>query len=209
MLSRLQRSVAALDAPQRLAGAAAIALMVTLVFPWYQKSVVVAGRLTSQNQNAFQVFSFVEAAVLLVALGVLVLLFMRGERRGFHLPGGDGTVVLAAGAWAAFLLVWRVFDRPHITGANGNVGITWGFLFAFLAAAGLTAAGLRLRQAHVPEPPNPAADEPDWNLPVRRRPVSEERRERPRTATAPTPTPTRAPVQPVDPPEFLPPDEHR
>jgi hypothetical protein len=37
----------------------------------------------SRNLNAFQVFSFVEAAVLLVAAAVLFLLFERAEGRDF------------------------------------------------------------------------------------------------------------------------------
>jgi hypothetical protein len=160
VLTRLQPAVRALDAQQRLAGIAALALMITLFLPWYQKSVAVRNAgLDSQNLSAFGVFSFVEAAVLLVALGVLALLFARGERRGFHLPGGDGTVILAAGAWAAVLLLWRVFDRPDVTGVGATVGIQWGFFFAFLAAAGVAVAGLRMRQAGRPEPPNPAATE--------------------------------------------------
>ena len=64
--------------------------------------------------RAFGAFSFVEAAVLLVAVGVLVLLFARAEGRAFHLPGGDGAVVMAAGVWVALLLVWRLFDRPDV-----------------------------------------------------------------------------------------------
>jgi hypothetical protein len=161
MLTRLQRALRALDAEQRLAGLAALVLTVTLFLPWYQKSVAVRNAgLDSQNLTAFGVFSFVEAAVLLVALGVLALLFARGERRAFHLPGGDGTVILAAGGWAAVLLLWRVFDRPDVTGVGATVGIQWGFFFAFLAAAGLAVAGLRMRQAHVPEPHNPMADDP-------------------------------------------------
>jgi hypothetical protein len=161
VLSRLRHALAALDAHQRLAGIAAIALTVTLFLPWYQKSVAVRNAgLDSQNLSAFGVFSFIEAAVMLVALGVLALLFARGERRGFHLPGGDGTVILAAGAWAALLLLWRVFDRPDVTGVGATVGIQWGFFFAFLAAAALAVAGLRMRQAGTPEPPNPAAEQP-------------------------------------------------
>jgi hypothetical protein len=161
MLTRLQRALRALDAEQRLAGLAALVLTVTLFLPWYQKSVAVRNAgLDSQNLTAFGVFSFVEAAVLLVALGVLALLFARGERRAFHLPGGDGTVILAAGGWAAVLLLWRVFDRPDVTGVGATVGIQWGLFFAFLAAAGLAVAGLRMRQAHVPEPHNPMADDP-------------------------------------------------
>jgi hypothetical protein len=111
------------------------------------------------TRTAFGALSFVEAAIFLVAAGVFALLFARGERRGFHLPGGDGTVILAAGCWAALLLLWRVFDRPDIE-RSVSVGITWGFFFAFLAAATLAAAGWRIRSAGRPEPPNPAAAEP-------------------------------------------------
>jgi hypothetical protein len=161
MARRLQAAIRALDPDQRLAGIAAVALLVTLFLPWYQKSVAVGNSgLDSQNLTAFGVFSFVEAAVMLVALAVFVLLFARAERRAFHLPGGDGTVILAAGAWAAVLLLWRVFDRPDVEGVGATVGITWGFFFAFVAAAALAGAGWRIRQAGRPEPPNPAADAP-------------------------------------------------
>ena len=62
--------------------------------------------------STFGPFSFVEAAELLTALGVLALLRQRAQGKAFHLPFGDGTVVLAAGAWAGLLIVIRLFDRP-------------------------------------------------------------------------------------------------
>jgi hypothetical protein len=62
--------------------------------------------------STFGPFSFVEAAEVLVGLGVLALVGARGEGRRFHLPFGDGTVVLAAGIWAALLIVVRLFERP-------------------------------------------------------------------------------------------------
>ena len=150
-----------------------------MFLPWYQKSLAVDEDLKSQNLNAFGVFSFVEAAVFLVALGVFVLLFARGERRGFHLPGGDGTVIFAAGLWAALLLLWRVFDRPDVEGRGATVGITWGFFFAFLAAAALAAAGWKIRAAGRPEPPNPI-DRDDGP------PTAVTRRVPPRRRVAPT-----------------------
>jgi hypothetical protein len=156
--ARVQQAVRALDPDQRLAGIAAAALLFTLFLPWYEATIVGprGAASTSPTFSAFGVFTFVEAAILLVALGVFALLFARGEEKGFHLPGGDGTVILAAGGWSALLLLWRVFDRPDIERAV-SVGITWGFFFAFLAAAALAGAGWRIRQAHRPEPPNPAA----------------------------------------------------
>ena len=51
--------------------------------------------------SAFQAFSFVEAAVLLVSAGVLTMLFARAEGRAFQLPGGDGAIVMVAGGWTA------------------------------------------------------------------------------------------------------------
>lgn len=160
MAMRLQRALRNLSSEQRLAGLAAVALMITLFLPWYQVSVARQSAFVDSNRSAFGVFSFVEAAVLLVAAGVLALLFARGERKGFHLPGGDGTVIFAAGIWAAVLLLWRVFDRPDVEGRGVTVGIQWGFFFAFLAAAALAIAGWRMRQAGTPEPPNPAAEPP-------------------------------------------------
>ena len=62
--------------------------------------------------STFGPFSFVEAAEVLVALGVLALLRQRAEGKRFHLPFGDGTVVLAAGCWAALLILVRLLDRP-------------------------------------------------------------------------------------------------
>jgi hypothetical protein len=149
----------ALNRDRRLAALAAVALFATMFLPWYQQNAVVStaktAPLVSRNLDAFAVFSFVEAAVLLVAVAVLFLLFERAEGRDFQLPGGDGTVVLAAGLWSALLLVLRLFDKPGVTqhGVAANVGVQWGIFFA-LAAAGLLAyAGSRMRTGQRPEPP--------------------------------------------------------
>ena len=79
-------------------------------------------------------FSFVEAAIVLVALAVLLLLKKRADGAAFHLPFGDGTAVAAAGAWSAVLILIRVFDRPL-----GQA------LLALACAAILVGAGLRER----------------------------------------------------------------
>jgi hypothetical protein len=62
--------------------------------------------------STFGPFSFVEAAELLLAAGVLALLRARALGKSFHLPFGDGTVVLVAGIWAALLITTRLFSRP-------------------------------------------------------------------------------------------------
>ncbi len=201
-MRRIGGVLGALDPDQRLAGLAALGLLATMVLPWYEKNVVVRGTFVSDSVSAFGTFSFVEAAVFLVAAGVLALLFARGERRGFHLPGGDGTVVVGAGLWAALLLFWRVFDRPDAEGAGATVGIQWGFFVAFVAAGALAAAGLRMRAAARPEPPNPAAqdDETGWTVAA---PVERRRREGRRPVERVDFGDAR-PVPPDDPPELRP-----
>lgn len=161
-LARVRRAWEALRADERLAAVAAAGLFVSMFLPWYQKQFFIFR--TGSNQQpesasdsltAFGAFSFVEAAVLLVAAGVLLLLFARAERRPFHLPGGDGTVIFAAGGWAALLLFYRLFDKPSVATAAktaATVGVQWGFVVAFGAAGVLTYAGWRIRSANRPEP---------------------------------------------------------
>lgn len=148
-----------LEPEQRLAGVSALALFATMFLPWYQQNAVITAShtqpLVSRNLNAFAVFSFVEAAVLLVAIAVLALLVARAQRRDFHLPGSDGTIVMLAGLWTAALLIYRLFDKPGIGGRGvaANVGIQWGIFFALAAAGALAWAGTRMRAHHRPEPP--------------------------------------------------------
>lgn len=157
-LVRVARAWRALDVEQRRAAVAAIALLLTMFLPWYEKNVVVGRDLASDSVSAFGDVSFIEAAIFLVTLGVLLLLFHRAEQRAFHLPGGDGTVIFGAGAWAAFLLFWRVFDRPDVGGAGATVGIQWGFFLAFVAAGALAFIGFRLRTSHQIAEPTRAQD---------------------------------------------------
>ena len=101
-----------LDFEQRVAGVGALLLIVSTFGP----------------------FSFVEGAIVLVALAVLLLLKKRADGRSFHLPFGDGAVIMAAGAWSGLLIVIRLFDRP--LGQN---------LLALVCASILVLAGLRMR----------------------------------------------------------------
>lgn len=126
--------------------------------------------------STFGPFSFVEAAEILAAGGVLLLLKQRADGREFHLPFGDGTAVFAAGIWCGLLIATRIFDRPP--------GMT---VLALVCALLLAAAGLRERAKRAPD------DLPEGL--VRRTP---ERRPEPSVAAvaadpAPQPAPSSAP----------------
>lgn len=202
MLTRLIKAWRRLEGERRLAAVAALALFVTLFLPWYQQTGIESDKAgvlhpLSVGVSGFGAFSFVEAAVLLVALGVLTLLFQRAEGRAFHLPGGDGWVISAAGAWTCLLVIWRIFDTSsaHITGrVSSTTGVEWGIFAALAVAGALTYSGSRIRLARIPEPPLPD-DDVDFQLPPRGgrtpRPGQEQRatrRPEPRGARARTAT---------------------
>jgi hypothetical protein len=86
----LRQTWARLDFEQRVAGLAAVLLIVSTLGP----------------------FSFVEGAIVLIGASILLLLRRRAEGREFHMPFGDGAVIAAAGTWAGLLIVLRLFSRP-------------------------------------------------------------------------------------------------
>jgi hypothetical protein len=127
-------------------------------------------------------FSFVEAGVLLLAAGVLALLFARAEGMRFHLPFGDGTVIAAAGIWAGALIVAGLLDRS--VGQN---------VFAIAGAAIIFLAGARERAKRPPD--DVPADAPGGTPPIRRRRPPR----RPGAAAEADAT-----TEPLPPPEFKP-----
>jgi hypothetical protein len=116
--------------------------------------------------STFGPFTFVEAAIVLIGGAVLLLLRRRAEGREFHIPFGDGAVIAAAGAWAALLIVVRIFDRPLGQG-----------LLALVCAALLFLAGVRERAKRPADDlppevaprrraPDPDEDDVEWTEPV-------------------------------------------
>jgi hypothetical protein len=126
--------------------------------------------------STFGPFSFVELAEIAIAIAVLALLRARALGKHFHLPFGDGSVIAAAGAWAALLIVVRLFDRP--LGQN---------LLALVCAAILVFAGA-LERAKRPADDLPPAPPPP---------------PRPR-APRPAAPAGEGPTDPLPPPEFKP-----
>ena len=159
VVARVGAAWRTLTPEQRLAAVAALLLLASMLLPWYQETgnAIVNGKLVriEDSKNAFGVYSFIEGAIFLVVLGVVVLLFARGERRSFHLPGGDGTVIMGAGLWVMFLIFFRQLDKPngrHEGLIQTSIGVQWGIFIAFLLGALLAYAGYRIRAAGTAEP---------------------------------------------------------
>ncbi len=155
-----------------MAGAARSEGLVELWRRWSPEQRVAAVGAALLIVSTFGPFSFVEAAIVLVGLSVLLLLRRRGQGREFHLPFGDGIVIAAAGLWSGILIVIRLFDRPLGQG-----------LLALCCAAILVLAGLRERQKQPPDDVRtaPHPDRRERPRPERRVQRIREQRPTPRT----------------------------
>jgi hypothetical protein len=194
-MRRLIHAWRALAPEQRLAALASLGLFVSMFLHWYSKTdtLVVRGaaKATETSLSAFQAFSFVEAAVLLVSAGVLAMLFARAEGRAFQLPGGDGVIVMIAGGWASLLIFYRLLDKPGLQGnerVTATVGVEWGIFIALLLALGLVYAGGRMRALERPASPRRRPHDPRPRDPHSRAPRSPV-----------DPSPSQNPSAPVDP----------
>jgi hypothetical protein len=169
-VSRLRAAWRELFADQRLAALAALGLVASMFLPWYQQTGFAVARGGAEKIEdsliAFESWGFVEASILLVALAVLLLLFLRGERRAFHLPFGDGIVIAAGGLWVMFLVFYRQVDKPggdESGTLKTTIGVSWGIFVAFLLGALLAYAGWRI---HVHRRPEPLLDGDDPRSPA-------------------------------------------
>ena len=156
-LVRLWRAFRALSSDQRLCGLAALSLLVTMFLPWYDLTGLGLPKGATATQTAFGAFSVIEANVLIFALGVLALLFARGERSPLRMPGGDGAVIFVAGVWLALVIVYRMFDKQGTSTVSGghfaiSTSLDWGIFLALLAAIWLAFTGRALRRGTPAEP---------------------------------------------------------
>jgi hypothetical protein len=151
----LRLHVRMLDPEQRLAGIAALGIVVSLFTPWWRDPVF------GLSYWAVSRFTWIELSLLLVAASVLLLLLRRAQGRVFHLPLSDGTLATGAGLWCCVLVIFRVVDPPsRRVGVHAlDYDLRWGFAFCLAAGLLLAFAGLRGRtKYHRGEPEAVAAD---------------------------------------------------
>lgn len=136
-----------LAAHERLAVAGAAIVLASLFLPWY--GITLAGGLV---KTAVGTFGLIEAALLLTVGAAAFLIVICS--RGYSLPRPlhEGTLLAAAGAWAALLIGYRMLERPdfELAGITGP-GLRYGIFVALLGAGLLFVGGLRKRREELDE----------------------------------------------------------
>jgi hypothetical protein len=131
-----------LTANQRLAAVGGAVVVASLFLPWY--GVDLAGGLV---KTAAGTFGLIEAALLLTigATACLILLCSRGY--ALPRPLDEGGLLVAAGAWAALLIAYRMLDRPEFELAGvTRVGLRYGIFIALAGAGLIVLGGMRSRR---------------------------------------------------------------
>ena len=131
---------------ERLAALGALTCLASLPLPWYH--VRFASRFEKSGLGSF---GFAEAALIITVGAALVLLIQVGRGRRPPMPLREGTLLAAAGTWAAVIVGFLMLDRPSATIFVFPVdyGLSYGIFFALGGAATLALAGLRIRHAEL------------------------------------------------------------
>lgn len=138
------QGIRGMGADERLGSLGALILCASLILPWYGAPIA-----DDLVQTGIGAFSFAEAALVLTALAVLVLCLQLGRGYSPPRPLSAGGLLLAAGAWAALIVVYRMFDRPEFTliGFDEPYELRYGIFVALTGAFVIILAGMRARHA--------------------------------------------------------------
>jgi hypothetical protein len=139
---QLIRDLRGLGGNERIAVIGAAIMVGSLLLPWYQSPI--SNDLVLTGIGAF---GWAEGALLLIA-GATTYLALQGG--GGYIPPRplrEWALFVAAGSWAAAIVVYRMFDRPPFTlgGRDEPYDLHYAIFVALAGAAIIIAAGLRMR----------------------------------------------------------------
>jgi hypothetical protein len=136
----LAETLQALTMAERVAAIGAVVVLGSTLLPWYGLRF-----LSSLSQTGLDAFGLAQAALALTALAALVLIVRCA--RGYRLPRplSEGALLIAAGAWAALLVVYAMIDRPDDFGLV-TISLRYGIFVALAGAVAIAVGGVRLRR---------------------------------------------------------------
>ena len=153
-LRQLLRDLRGLGGNERIAVIGAGVMVGSLFLPWYESPI--------SNDLVFTgigAFGWAEAALVLIAAATTVLALQGGGGYVPPRPLREWALFVAAGVWAAVIVVYRMVDRPEFTlaGHDQPYNLHYAIFVALGGAAIIVLAGLRMRpqeRAKRPQPPD-------------------------------------------------------
>lgn len=144
-----------------VAGVGGIVLLISLFLPWYGVSVDVAGFSASESATGWEVLGFIDILLFLVAVVAIAVVAARAAGAlPAEVPGA--LVLLALGALAVLLVIYRIIDIPTETDVPEGIDLSrkFGIFLALAGALAVTYGGWRTNAeapaAAAPAPPPPA-----------------------------------------------------
>src|SRR3954470_23177129 len=136
-----------------IAGIAGLVLLIDLWFKWYGVKVSGGGGLLKGfsigvSASAWQVFSFIDILLFLIALIAIGVAVMRALDRLPEMPYPPATLITIAGGVALVLILFRIIDTPVDTHGVDGIDVTrkFGVWLGLLSAAAITYGGWRAMQ---------------------------------------------------------------
>jgi hypothetical protein len=153
-LRGLWRDLRGLGGNERIAVIGAAVMVGSLLLPWYQSPI--SNDLVLTGIGAF---GWAEAALVLIAAATTFLALEGGGGYVPPRPLREWGLFVAAGTWAALIVLYRIVDRPKFIfpGHEGRYDLHYAIFVALAGAAIIIVAGLRMRpseRAKRPEPPD-------------------------------------------------------
>lgn len=140
--SKLLSDLRGLGGNERIAVIGAAVMVGSLALPWYQSPI--SNDLVLTGIGAF---GWSEAALVLIATATVVLALKGGGGYVPPRPLREWGLFVAAGIWAAVIVLYRIADRPRFTlaGHDEPYNLHYAIFVALAGAVLIVIAGLRMR----------------------------------------------------------------
>jgi hypothetical protein len=132
-----------LRAGRRFAALAALAVAASLLLPWYGFQIRGFG---SVAQTGLDAFGWGQATLMLIVCAALVLIALGARGYVPPRPLGEGSLLVAAGIWAALVCTYLMLDRPEELEGFTTISLRYGIFIAAGGAVALALGGLRVGQ---------------------------------------------------------------
>jgi hypothetical protein len=139
---KLLSDLRGLGGNERIAVIGAAVMVISLFLPWWQSPIS-----DELVQTGFGAFGWAEAALLLIAAATTILALQGGGGYVPPRPLREWALFVAAGAWAAVIVLYRIADRPRFTlaGHDEPYDLHYAIFVALAGALIIVMSGLRMR----------------------------------------------------------------